>query len=552
MKSARLIAIAVTLAGACVVAAWMWTRASGSVTPEISATSSADPSARDASRSSALETESLAAPSRAEDESRAAMPAQESAGGDATAAKVDAVAVYGTISDSFTSARRIGGARVNFVQGSEAVTGTTDDDGRYSIDNLSPGSWKVSIDADGYRSSSKEHTLVDNLRLQQFDASLDRRNVVWVQFRTPDGKDLAAVMRQSGLAWSSLAIVLAATREAPSRRLARALALPHSLPMEPMERRNGQVIRMSSGLDRRYVFNEPLPMFLSACVGDVVLDTRYVKDDGEDVTFVISLDQLRESMHDVRVRVLDADSGEPITSAKAQFAYPTVNAMHADPVDAHGEVVFEQRPAGRWTLLVQAPDYETVNELITVATEGDTELVYRLARGVSIEGTIVGASGGSAPMWFELVAVERFDASHQPQRAISSNSSDHFELKFVGRAKYVLRPSQFTDTRAGKARCFGFKPLIVDTRDGSKRGLVIQALPLTTVTLRADPSRLDEIHIIDADLMPITEDSFSPNGKCEIRVVPGAYTAKLMKDGVLVDSVAFQVGSESQNVDLRR
>lgn len=552
MKRAPSIALVLVLAGACVIAIWMWLRAGVNVAPEVVATDARDATTRATPASSALEADSTAAPARERDPTPAAARASEPAIEPGSAHSIDSVAVYGTISDAFTSERRIESAHVKFVRGSDVVIAQTDGQGRYSIDNLSPGEWTVSVDAAGYRRWSGEHALTDNLRLQQFDASLERMNVVWAQFRTPEGEDLATAARKQGLAWANFSIALVATHDAPSRRLAGAAMVRPSGPFQTTERRNGQTIRISSGFDRRYEFAEPLPMFLSACLADVVLDTRYVEEDGGDVTFVIALDQLRENMHDVRVRVLDANSGEPIASAQASLLYPSTTSIHMDAVDASGVVVFDHRPPGRWRLTIHAADYELVNDVVTVASDGDTELVYRLARGISIEGTIAGGTGGPISFSFELVPMTGLDATERSSRFAWSGTPDHFEIKPVGRALRVVRRVWGFDTQEGPSRLLSFKPFVADTRDGSKRGIVIQAVRVTKVALRADSQIADEVRIVDADQLPVAEDTIGSNGKLELRIVPGAYTAKLMKDGVLVDSIAFRVGTEAQTVDLRR
>ena len=552
MRRAPSIALALVLAGACVIAIWMWIRTGMNVAPEVVATGAPDATTRAFPAPNTLEADSAAAPVREREPPLAAAHASEPAIEPGSAHSIDSVAVYGTISDAFTSARRIEGAHVKFVRGSDVVIAQTDSQGRYSIDNLSPGTWVVSIDAAGYRRWSGEHALTDNLRLQQFDASLERMNVVWAQFKTPEGEDLAIASRKQGLAWASFSIALVATHDAPSRRLAHAAMVRPPGPTQMMERRDGQTIRISSGFDRRYEFTEPLPMFLSACLADVVLDTRYVEEDGGDVTFVIALDQLRENMHDVRVRVLDADSGEPITSAQASLLYPSTTSMKMDAVDASGLVVFGHRPAGQWKLTINAADYELVHDVVTVASDGDTELVYRLARGISIEGTIVGGTGGPISFSFELVPMNGLDASERSSRFAWGGSPEHFEIKPVGRAPHVVRRAWGMETREGLSRLFSFKPFVADTRDGSKRGVVIQAVLATKVWLRVDSEAADEVRVVDADQLPVAEETLGPNGKLELRIVPGAYTAKLMKDGVLVDSIAFRVGTDAQTVDLRR
>jgi hypothetical protein len=259
-------------------------------------------------------------------------------------------------------------------------------------------------------------------------------------------------------------------------------------------------------------------------------------------------------MHRVRVRVLDADNGEPLKSAKVALLFISqATGGGGVSVDNHGDVFFEHRPPGLWTLSISAPEYEWIHEGVRVEAEGDTDLgTYRLAHGISIEGTIGDDRGAPVPIALALVPLEGPDPSKEHETGIAyapSKSGDHFAIHRVGRKKQVLRAGPLP-TRGKVDEHWTFKPVMVDTTNGSKRDLAIHCVVGTHVVFHATSATTGELRIVDLDGLPVTELMASDRYANECYLAPGSYSAQLRSGGKVISTTRFAVGASEQNVDL--
>jgi hypothetical protein len=468
-----------------------------------------------------------------------------------SSAEPDGITVHGTLRDSVNRRRFIAGASIKLSSPSKKLEFKSDLDGQFELHDFRPGRWSIAIEADGYRPWARDWTFPADPAFQEFLVGLDRLNVVWVAMRTPEGgdffeaaKDVFDILKKDPLAQSSVGIVLVATSTAPGELL---------VPGQDGLRRTpeGDVsldVGPSGGTlvkgDRYFEFPKPLPMFLSACCGDVVLDTQFVQDGQGTVTLSISDDPLRRQLHIVKLRVLEADGEAPVPGALVSIAPDLIVARGGRAVDAAGRVQFENQLPGARSLSIQAPEHEWLQLSVRVATVGDTDLgAIRLARSTMIQGQCV--FEGAAPM---DVALSVFQLDREPRVSATSAMQFHgetpgsFTFKELGRHRYSIRVIH---------PHWSAKPVVVDTTNGSVTGVKIDCVPAASVVLNVDPERVDEIFVTDSDQLPVTEVAVPIEGRVSFNLFPGSFTASLRKAGQTIATTRFQAGGGDQVIDLR-
>jgi hypothetical protein len=549
MKRAPLIVVASVLVIGVLIALYGLLAPSRDLVDVVTNPETAEP-APTSSHTSALTTDAFAG---AAEPSRIAR-APELGGNGEAATTASTVGVRGRVRDSQTITMAVANARVRFERAASILTEESDLSGMFAFERVMPGTWRISIEAKGYWRWSEERTIPSDQALYMLDVDLNRTNVVQVRFRTPDGRDLGEAVHDASDIKSNLFITLAATAEAPSSTLAAARDTMWDWPSYVIE---PTADPHSHSFDRHIEFTSPLPMYLNACLADAVLDTRYVRSDQDTVTFAIAVDALRDCLHAVHVHVLDAESGEGIPSALVSLFSPGTFSAHGVRTNSNGSAVFDQWAPGRWTLSIDASEYERYQQLIVVAADHDTELgTIRISRGISIEGEFIDESGQPVNnMLLDLVPIAGPDWGNttlsklEPETGRESNS---FRIAPISRAQHILRRRWEYFVSSG--RDLGFRPVLVDTRDGSKKGIVIRCVPTTPVGFQCDETTVDEVRVVDDIGMPVGEEHILSGGRSALRLIPGSYIAKLTKHGTLVRSVPFRVAlqNDTQTVDLRQ
>jgi hypothetical protein len=482
-----------------------------------------------------------------------AKPAPSQLGREAITAapEPDDITVHGTLRDSVVNSRFIAGAKVKLVGKTQRLALETDLDGQFELHGFRPGAWNITIEANGYRKWSKDWTFPVEPAFQEFLVGLDRLNVVWVALRTPDGagffdaaRDVFDLLRKDPLAQGRLGIVLVATGVAPGERLVFGRDDLRRTPLGEIALDAGPSGGMLVRADRFFEFPKPLPMFLSACCGEVVLDTQFVQAGQESVTMSISVDQLRRQLHTVKVRVLEADGDAPVAGALVSLAPELVTSRGGRAVDATGLAQFENQLPGPRNLSVQAPEHEWLQLAVRVEAAGDTDLgAIRLARSTSIEGQCV--FEGSPPVNV-MMFVSELDS--EPRVAATSGIQMHgespgsFVFKELGRHKYSIRVNDAH---------WSAKPVVVDTTNGSVSGVKVQCVPAVNVVLEVDPEMVDEILVTDPDRVPVARAFVPADGRVALSLFAGAFSATLRKLGQGVATTRLQAGGGDQVIDLR-
>jgi hypothetical protein len=256
---------------------------------------------------------------------------------------------------------------------------------------------------------------------------------------------------------------------------------------------------------------------------------------GSEVELTIPPEALRATMGAVHFRVVDAQSGAPLDSARAAmlpehsprgFRSRTPHSNLAlDKLPTVGaDVRLEECEPGVHVLDLAALDHERVREYVVVQPGGVTELgTYRLMPAATIEGSVHDASG--RPGAGVRVEALPFDGDSAARAGTlydcRSDPAGHFALDLVGRRKYLVR--------AGAPSFVG--SIEVDTSSGSIHDVALTLKHATPVTVRraSDDVGWTVISIFDERHFLIVEKTFVDD-RWVVHLAPGEYSFEA--DGV--------------------
>jgi hypothetical protein len=151
----------------------------------------------------------------------------------------------------------------------------------------------------------------------------------------------------------------------------------------------------------------------------------------------------RAQRGDVRLRVIDFDSGLPIL--RAQLTSASTQAMPPTFSDEHGDASVDVPAAGR-TIRVSKPGY--VPQLIPL-TAGSDPIDVKLPRGAAIGGRVIDTLG--APVMRRPVLVTASSApSNQPLRTVYTDDRGEYRIGSLPEGRYTVALNVIT-TPSGAA-----------------------------------------------------------------------------------------------------
>jgi len=187
---------------------------------------------------------------------------------------------------------------------------------------------------------------------------------------------------------------------------------------------------------------DPLPAYVSVTLADVVLQTQFVPFGAEEVVFHISTDELMGNMGGLRFRLVDDETGRPITEGRVGLHANGRYGTGREIIDPNGYVVFDSEAPGPRHLCIVAKGYEWVLEQVHIDAGYVTDLgTIRLQRPITIAGDVFDDMGQPVRAWVSLWPLERYDATMRINEHFCwhSDENGHFEIHPAGRHKYVVR-----------------------------------------------------------------------------------------------------------------
>lgn len=416
-------------------------------------------------------------------------------------------------------------------------------DAEYLMSRLAPGKWTVSAEQLGYENLSQEIDLAAEPREQRIDFTMTRLPHIFVNMVTPQGEPFMKALRTASGSVSRMAIVVVATASPPRDRLGATLE-------DGYEQYGLGIWRPSNGWKTEAEVDEPragilelprpMPVYVSACVENVVLATHYAPAGTEQVEFVLTPEDVRATRGSLRLRIADAETGQPVTEGRVGL-HANGNFGMGDPIiQQDGTVEFADLPPGPRHLSIVCRGYEWVVEQVWIDAGLETNLgVLRLNRPISIAGTAVDQDGDPVRAWISVWPIERYEASQRiaDKFCWHADPDGQFRIQPAGRKRYLLRANDEE---------WASESAIVDASDGPVENVrlrVARGVPLT-VSFGAEVQRGSRLLVLDMQGHPVGVRAVLPGGSAKIGVHPGRYRVRMEFDGEPHEDRMVDVGTE--------
>jgi hypothetical protein len=421
----------------------------------------------------------------------------------------------------------------------ESASCDTARNGTFVIHGLHPGTWSVWVEAAAFAKFEAELALADAATRYRQDVVLRRSTLVFVAIQTLEGESLEGSLRHRIPDLWDISMTAVATAAPPGPRLGANRGDLRCLDVlrepEGLRRRGIEAPRWCSGyLD---VGRAP-PFSVSAVYQDAVLQTQEVKSAGEAVVFRIDPAVIERMLASVRLRIVDAVSGNPLSGARVELN-PGHSSGSDEKTPADGRLVFENRHPGWIYLRVEATGRQSLEHAFMLAPGEAVDLGdVVLAPSTRIEGRLLTPEGRPVSGEVRLVAPEQ---SRTPQpwthRAWSAGLDGSFAISDVGRGRHLLIGQDDANSHAATA-------LVVDTSSGDVRGVDLRLKRGVNVTFDVDVAARERlIQLRDSDGAVLYSEFEYGHGGFSIPLAPGTYLATILDGTQEVKSQSVVVGS---------
>ena len=422
------------------------------------------------------------------------------------------------------------------------------DSGAYAITGLAPGDWWVTVRIRGYRAVEEQLRLTAGEPVVRRDFALAPAVVIKVRLETSDGRPAMAALREARV--TGFQIVPVATREPPGDRFTEVRGSLNNRFGVGNFWENGQ---SSEPLPPEYLgvieIEGDLPVHVSLVRGHSVLETKRVEPGSDEVAFVLDPETVRSSQVSVRLRVVDAASGEPLEKAGVTLNLEG-SFRSGTPTDALGQVVFEKREPGRHTLEIRARGYARHVQTIDAAPGAELDLgTIELEPETWISGRCIDDAGGGVVTRLSLARLLP-DGSQvrEKGRAWETDSSGAFRFSALAPGRYVIA-TYGSDEYSIPGRPFETTwvsgNVVVDTFSGPVEDLVLRLVPPTPVSIQGPARGELRFTIVDSNGLYLRRQRLASASPKRLLLPPGTYVLKVTReDGETREERAFTVGTQ--------
>ena len=472
----------------------------------------------------------LATPAASRDAARAEVAAKWRAG--------DAVGVLLT----GTVATRDGGpaeASLGAQRDKVSVHASAGADGSYALVGLTPGEWTVTLRGTGFVESSSTIVITDDA-VQHRDFIVDPSFAVRVVLVTPDGADATMALRKTLFGFGDFAV--AGQRDRFPDRLAPTdygvVFVGNATWRPEMNPKDG----FAGTLHVR-----ELPAHVALLSRHLVLQQQLMQPGQREVKFVVDLEALKALAGSATVRVLDADSDAPLTTAHVELNTSNRGGGGAK-VDADGRVVVEGLSPGLLRCHIRAADHEDMYTTVRIEPGQRLDLGdVRLGAALPLRGTVLDADGKPASArlsWTELKWRRQPTAAFATNRSARTEADGTFSLWGTGRGVIaVAARDQQGNAAIGVFDNPPAEPVVLRL-----------AQPCDCVVTRpADPTRTFTLTFFDGARRPVTARTLEPRSvKSTIGLPAGQYAYEVHDEqDRLVQSGSLTFGPTPCAVEIR-
>lgn len=496
---------------------------------------------------------------------RAAAPASAPVSLPASPSAVAAAAstiVHGSLLDTAgTVIRGREHAGVSFYDSTGRRSTADAGDGTYAISGLSPDSYVISARAEGYRGADETLDLLPGQAMVRKDLTLSPAVTLKIRVHTPDGRNLRDVQMERKASMGERVLVPVATREPPGSRFDEiGGALNNPFGVGHFWNNGPRFDELPSGYFGILVLDVDPPVYASLVHYHSVLETKRVEPGQDEVTFVVSPEDLAAHVATIRVKVVDADTQRPIEGARLLLMGGTYFGADGPSTDASGIATIEKREPGRFDARISAKGYEGFRRSIVADPGVVTDLgVVALEGEIGVEARVVDGQGSPVSAEFNLGVVDPVtrEIDLERQTAYRADGSGVLKLAGLGRRLYVLRTRNHEggSDREGAATTWVSGNVLLDTRGGPVVGLVIRLQPAALLVLRVtgEPAYGLRFRVTDPEGWVLVSSRFYGSAPRRLKLPSGTYRVALLdSQGKDLTEREVTLGTEMVKVDLSR
>jgi protocatechuate 3,4-dioxygenase beta subunit len=425
-----------------------------------------------------------------------------------------------------------------------------DASGRYAMPILTPGGYRLGLEATGFRSRSIELEVPTGIARLRQDFVLTRNWELRVHIDTPDGtplnERLAAFNERNPGLWG-LQVSAVATADPlppgfPVTELAEYLAGsgPWAWPEEFLD---GDRPRLPEGCAGQFELPEDRPMHISVVLQNLVLATERVGPGQEEVRIIVPLEAVVGSLCTVTLRVVDAASGAPVTGALVAVSNASGSSA-ARPVDEDGRIWLTQQLHGRFGLDVRAPGKLARPVAITLAPGATVDLgEIRLHEPTQVGFRFEGVAA-DAEIRIGLIGLD--PAEHPALRPRS--------LRLGGRQAGALFEAQVPAGRHRLTANGGGAIGEIEFDTARLGGAPVTVAMHSAAALRVVPPALSpavELRLVDGAGREVYRRWITWTAAFEVLVAPGSYVAEIARLDGAREQRTVSVGTTGADLVLR-
>ena len=315
--------------------------------------------------------------------------------------------------------------------------------GGYAIHGLRPGKWKTLVRGRGYNDTAGE-VKIEATATQRVDLVAKKAYIVAVKLRTPKGETLAEAVKAAQIPGLHRVEINAIATRAPLSELPMTDLRYHA--RFGLGKWSSRSFRRDPGMpDDPDVLGliemtEAPPAYISLVQRHHVLASRILEPGAKEIEFSVALAKILGNTSNVRIRVIDKRTRQPIVKAYAAIS-DRQSGGGGQPTGADGSILLKQQASGLMEISIRAKGYESYFVKLRLAT-GDVDLgTVELGPPIKTKIFVVNAAG--APQRASL-SWSNLDRRTFPQplisnRSATTDSKGFGELWGVGEGRFLVQ-----------------------------------------------------------------------------------------------------------------
>lgn len=421
--------------------------------------------------------------------------------------------------------------------------------GAYALLGLLPGKWLLHIRAEGCANEVRELELPADVAEHRLDIALTASLRIRVKLLTPDGRPVNEILT-NGTLYGDVRARVVATKEHPGQRLplTESRYLNRGNVGTYLARKN--LWRMNDALpkvfDGELFVDTPPPFCVSAVLRCEVIETKEVTEPIEEITFVLTPEQVRSRLASLRVRCVDAETGKPVAT-KIRISHAQGGGHSATVSKEDGTRVCKDVMPGLMGVEITARGYAEYRRLLDLDPGRETDLgTLRLSKELRVGGVVVDGSG--TPVGGGYAVIYDIEQHRDPSRDLDARSSygisaeGRFVIRSLGPARYLVVVRK-GDLRAER---------VVDTTSGSVTDLRFTMVATTPVIFVPGAGNHGRQLAAVMDDKGTKVSAWRMRGRLPLRktLLPGSYTLEVYDGKDRLFSRPFTVGATLVRVSL--